>query len=83
MKHTPIEHSNTDDLEDELNDLDDLDDLKGGYMGVLVVDDEDSVDRDASGHLVTEIMGLQGQKARSSVEELDQDYMSSAMDNML
>ena len=82
-KRTPIEHPNTDDLEDELDDLDDLDDLEGGYMGVPVVDDEDSDDSDASGHLVIETMGLQGQKARSSVEELDQDYMPSAMDDML
>ena len=82
-KRTPIEHPNTDDLEDELDDLDDLDDLEGGYMGVPVVDDEDSDDSDASGHLVIETMGLQGQKTRSSVEELDQDYMPSAMDDML
>ena len=82
-KRAPIEHPNTDDLEDELDDLDDLDDLEGGYMGVPVVDDEDSDDSDASGHLVIETMGLQGQKARSSVEELDQDYMPSAMDDML
>ena len=56
---------------------------KGGYMGMPVVDDEDSDDSVASGHLVIETMGLQGQKARSSVEELDQDYMPSAMDDML
>ena len=83
VKCTQIEHPNTDDLKDELDDLDDLDDLESGYMGMLVVDDEDSDDSDVSGHLVIETMGLQGQKARSSVEELDQGYMPSAMDDML
>ena len=52
-------------------------------MGMPVVDDEDSDDSVASGHLVIVTMGLQGQKARSSVEQLDQDYMPSAMDDML
>ena len=47
-------------------------------MGVPVVDDEDSEDSDASGHLVIETMGLQGQKARNSGEEFDQDYMPSS-----
>ena len=49
-----------------MDDLDNFDDLEGGYMDMPVVDDEDSDDSNASGHLVIETMGLLGQKARNS-----------------